>query len=71
MGASGAGVLTGARRGGKEMGKAGANVAATYRLTRRNGRGKETAKGDAGKTRNGPFAKQRQVAVSALGPTVG
>ncbi len=28
-------------------------------------------KGDAEKTRNGPFAKQRQVAVSKSGPTVG
>lgn len=32
---------------------------------------KETAKGDAEKTRNGPCAKQRQVAVSELVPTVG
>lgn len=65
------GVLTAARGGGKEIVRQ-ARVPRRPTLTdNTKGKRKETAKGDAKKTRNGPFAKQRQVAVSGLLPTVG
>lgn len=64
------GVLT--ARGGKETVKAGASGSGLDQTDRREAdEEKETAKGDAEKTRNGPCAKQRQVAVSRLRPTVG